>query len=148
MWKISQQEHLTYFSTVISFLIVFFHLLISFSRWLEWDFLFLDKNTSILLPRQSAYFSRSAEAADEWEYAARGGNQSKGYAFSGSDDVMEVAHFGAGVPCKVGMYKPNELGIYDMTGNVNEYVHRVDEKGMRAGSQGGVSNSKALSISW
>ena len=74
---------------------------------------------------------------EEWEYAARGGNQSKGYAFSGSDDVMEVAHFGAGVPCKVGMYKPNELGIYDMTGNVNEYVHRVDEKGMRAGSQGG-----------
>ncbi len=30
--------------------------------------------------------------------------QSKGYAFSGSDDVMEVAHFGAGVPCKVGIY--------------------------------------------
>lgn len=74
---------------------------------------------------------------EEWEYAARGGNRSKGYAFSGGDDVMEVAHFGAGVPCRVGMYKPNELGIYDMTDNVDEYVHQVDKKGVRISSQGG-----------
>lgn len=59
----------------------------------------------------------------EWEYAARGGKKSKGYAYSGSDNLQEVAHCLATCPAKVGMYKPNELGLYDMTGNVSEYVY-------------------------
>ena len=59
----------------------------------------------------------------EWEYAARGGKKSKGYAYSGSDNLQEVAHCLATNPAKVGMYKPNELGLYDMTGNVSEYVY-------------------------
>ena len=61
----------------------------------------------------------------EWEYAARGGKQSKGYRFAGSDSLDEVAHWNAEVPSKVGMYKPNELGIYDMTGNAAEYTYGI-----------------------
>lgn len=71
----------------------------------------------------------------EWEFAARGGNHSNGYTYSGSDDPYEVAWFSENsregfanpvtgfaeqqihpVKCK----KPNELGIYDMSGNVAE----------------------------
>jgi formylglycine-generating enzyme required for sulfatase activity len=60
----------------------------------------------------------------EWEYAARGGNQSKGYTYSGSNNIDEVAWYGGNSnnqPHPVGEKKPNELGIYDMTGNVGEW---------------------------
>ena len=56
----------------------------------------------------------------EWEYAARGGNKSKGYKYSGSDNADEVAWIG-GITQQVGTKAPNELGIYDMSGNVWEY---------------------------
>ena len=59
----------------------------------------------------------------EWEYAARGGNKSRGYRYSGSDDVDEVAWYGENSPemiCPVGGKKPNELGLYDMSGNAFE----------------------------
>jgi formylglycine-generating enzyme required for sulfatase activity len=64
----------------------------------------------------------------EWEFAARGGTSSKGYMFSGSDEVRSVAwhnrdsnrdrHNG---PYAIKSKDPNELGIYDMSGNVNEW---------------------------
>lgn len=62
----------------------------------------------------------------EWEYAARGGAYSRGYRFSGSNSIDEVAwHRGNAEFTNegeyVGMKKPNELGIYDMTGNVEEW---------------------------
>ena len=56
----------------------------------------------------------------EWEFAARGGNLSQGYTYSGSNNSSEVAVSGTG-PSIIGSKKPNELGIYDMTGNVFEY---------------------------
>ncbi len=56
----------------------------------------------------------------EWEYAARGGCLSKGYAFSGSNVIDEVAQFHGDKPQAVMSLKPNELGIYDMSGNVSE----------------------------
>ena len=60
----------------------------------------------------------------EWEYAARGGKNSKGYQYSGSDNVYDVAWYDTNVeekPHPVGTKAPNELGIYDMAGNVAEW---------------------------
>ncbi len=60
----------------------------------------------------------------EWEYAARGGNKSKGYKYSGSDNVGDVAWYDSNSGKRtqeVGKKEPNELGIYDMGGNVWEW---------------------------
>ena len=60
----------------------------------------------------------------EWEFAARGGNKSQGYLYSGSDDVSEVAWLYANSDSQLGdvaTLKPNELGLYDMSGNVWEW---------------------------
>ncbi len=60
----------------------------------------------------------------EWEFAARGGNLSRGYKFSGSDIIDEVAWYeynGDEQTHPVATMKPNELGLYDMTGNVWEW---------------------------
>ena len=55
----------------------------------------------------------------EWEYAARGGNKSKGYKYSGGNDINEVAWYDETHDVKT--KSPNELGIYDMSGNVFEW---------------------------
>jgi formylglycine-generating enzyme required for sulfatase activity len=60
----------------------------------------------------------------EWEYAARGGNKSRGYKYSGSNDISSVAWYYGNSGDKthpVGQKQSNELGLYDMTGNVNEW---------------------------
>ncbi len=60
----------------------------------------------------------------EWEYAARGGKKSRGYQYSGSNTLGDVAwYYGNSGPKThaVGTKQPNELGIYDMTGNVSEW---------------------------
>ena len=61
----------------------------------------------------------------EWEYAARGGNKSNGYIYSGSNNLDDVAWFWKddGGTRPVGTKQPNELGIYDMSGNVLEWCN-------------------------
>ncbi len=60
----------------------------------------------------------------EWEYAAKGGKGSKGYTYSGSNDMNNVAWYyenSGGKTHTVGTRQPNELGIFDLTGNVWEW---------------------------
>ena len=57
----------------------------------------------------------------EWEYAARGGNKSKGYQYSGSNNIDYVAWCWGDSGHPVKTKQPNELGIYDMSGNVWEW---------------------------
>ena len=61
----------------------------------------------------------------EWEYAARGGRKSKGYKYSGSNTVDDVAWYDGitNMTHDVKTKAANELGIYDMSGNVFEWCH-------------------------
>jgi formylglycine-generating enzyme required for sulfatase activity len=62
----------------------------------------------------------------EWEYAEKGGNKGHNYKYSGSDNLQEVAWFSENAEKNlhvVGQKKPNQLGIYDMTGNVSEWCN-------------------------
>jgi len=60
----------------------------------------------------------------EWEFAAKGGNKGHGYCYAGSQNADEVSWHEKN--CKssqiVGLLKPNEVGLYDLSGNVCEWV--------------------------
>jgi len=80
------------------------------------------KNGNVLWNRNANGYRMPMEA--EWDYAARGGKYSKGTGYSGSNDLFKVGWFDqnnspAGQKT-VGQKLPNELGIFDMSGNVME----------------------------
>lgn len=97
----------------------------------------------------------------EWEYAARGGKKSKGYRFSGSNNLDEVAWYGGNSGRKTHPVKgkePNELGLYDMTGNVYEWCNdwfgdyssgsQVNPKGSKKDSQRVVRGGNSVCEGW
>ncbi|MBU2899087.1 formylglycine-generating enzyme family protein [Vibrio hepatarius] len=82
----------------------------------------------------------------EWEFAATGGIKSHGFAYSGSNNIGDVAWYAANSNNQahpVGKKQPNELGLYDMTGNVGEFViDAYDDTFYRFGPTDNPNNAK------
>lgn len=110
----------------------------------------------------------------EWEYAASGGQKSKNFSFSGSDDIAEVAWYwknsgkmpldgdwswttierNENKPHVVGTKQPNELGLYDMSGNIREWCwdwhDQVSDQGTSRVWRGGgwFSGERAITFTY
>lgn len=89
----------------------------------------------------------------EWQYAFEGGNKSQGYTYSGSDNIYEVAWFNDNSDNErheVGQLMPNELGFYDMSGNVYEFVKKTgyDCNGFGGSYSSNSSNCKVNSSTY
>ena len=124
LWQAVMGSNPSYFSTNESFLIEkdreYGDDLNRPVEWVSWDdcHVFIEKLNELT----GRHFRIPSEA--EWEFAARGGNKTHGYPYAGSDNLDEVAWFLENsdvMTHPVGQKKPNELGLYDMTGNVREW---------------------------
>ena len=81
----------------------------------------------------------------EWEYAARGGGKGNGCKYSGSNTVGSVAWYFSNKSHPVAGKKPNELGLYDMSGNVYEWCQDVygDYSGKAQSNPQGISTGSS-----
>jgi formylglycine-generating enzyme required for sulfatase activity len=83
----------------------------------------------------------------EWEYAARGGSKSKGYRYAGSNNPAEVSwssENSGNTPKPVKGKKPNELGLYDMSGNVWEWCSSMFGSYRQEGPDGPPASSNGV----
>ena len=92
----------------------------------SWDDanLFVSKINSVMGMEDGMEYRLPTEA--EWEFAAIGGNMSEGFEYAGGDDLDDLGWFeenSSGETKEVGLKEPNELGIYDMNGNIYEWCH-------------------------
>ena len=94
-------------------------------------------------------------SAEQWQYAAKGGNKSQDYTYAGSNTPGDVAWYSANCTEKlfVKTKAPNELGIYDMSGNVEELtttLYSLNHIGSfkRFGGFYGISSAEILPSSY
>lgn len=84
---------------------------------------------------------------EEWIYAAKGGKYSEGFTYSGSEDIEDVAWYkgnSSGKIHEVAQKSPNELGLYDMSGNFGEVCFDIEiEDGVDGNIYGGNINDSA-----
>ena len=88
--------------------------------WASWD----DCQEFITRLNQLTGQSFRLPTETEWEFAARGGNSSQGYKYAGSNTIDDVAWFASNsssMAHPVATKSPNELGLYDMNGNLMEW---------------------------